>query len=398
MPRPSVGNLQAESESVAKAAGLHYVHNDDPGYRRQRRGPGFRYLDQHGRTIRNPGVLKRIASLAIPPAWTSVWICADERGHLQATGLDARGRKQYRYHPDWRAVRDITKYDRLVQFAAALPRLRRKIQRLLRQPGLPRDKVLAAVIRLLDIAGLRVGNDAYANVNGSFGLTTLRTRHLQVTGTRLRLRFRGKGGFTQDVEIDDARLTRIVRRCSELPGQRLFQYLDDQGQEHTLGSVDVNAAIQEWTHGDFTAKDFRTWAGTVNFLRAVDDGTPGTLRTVIEQVAKSLGNTPAVCRKHYIHPLLIEQFTTGRLRHRRRSRVTVPRGLNGVEQRLLQLLTEASAGRRPRNGFRLSSPAKLETGANLSGQQKSRSRIAVVRRKPGARGAQAAKRRGGGKS
>lgn len=389
MPRPSVGNLQAESESVARAAGLHYVRNDDPGYRRQRRGQGFRYLDHQGRTVRDPVILKRIASLAIPPAWNSVWICADERGHLQATGLDARGRKQYRYHPDWRAMRDVTKYDRLTAFAAALPKLRRKIQRLLRQPGLPRDKVLAAVIRLLDVAGLRVGNDVYTNVNGSFGLTTLQNRHLQVTGTRLRLRFRGKGGLTQDVEIDDARLTKIVRRCSELPGQRLFQYLDEQGQEHALGSVDVNAAIQEWTGGDFTAKDFRTWAGTVNFLRAVDGAECQTLTAAVEEVARNLGNTPAVCRKHYIHPLLIEQFTTGQLRRRRRTRMAVSRGLNGVEQRLLQLLSAASASA-VRNPFRVSSPGKSV--------RKKRTRIIVIRRKRHLRGTPAAKLKSGGES
>jgi DNA topoisomerase-1 len=323
-----------------------YVHGDELGYRRQRCGRGFRYLDLDGRTIREAVVLKRIARLAIPPAWTSVWICPDERGHLQATGVDARGRKQYRYHPEWGAMRDVTKYHRLIQFAAALPRIRRKVQRLLKLPGLPREKILAAVIRLLDAAGLRIGNDIYTQTNGSFGLTTLQNRHVQVTGTRLRLRFRGKGGQLQEAEINDARLARVVRRCSELPGQRLFQYLDDDGTEHPLGSMDVNSAIQEWTRGDFTAKDFRTWTGTLSFLQAVSGDDSPTVTAAIRQVAQSLGNTPAVCRKHYIHPRLIEEFASGQFAPLPRS-ATALRGLTTIEQQLVQWLTSrsASAGR-----------------------------------------------------
>lgn len=325
---------------AAKRAGLTYVMDDQPGFRRQKSGRGIRYTDPEGRTIRDRAVLQRIAKLAIPPAWTSVWICPDEDGHLQATGFDARGRKQYRYHEDWRAIRDATKYHRLRQFAAVLPMVRRRVEQALKLPGLPREKLIATVIKLLDIAAIRIGNEEYAVTNGSFGLTTLQNRHVQVTGFKIRLRFRGKSGQSHQIEIDDPRLARIVRRCSELPGQRLFQFLDDEGKEHPLGSADVNDAIREWTGGDFTAKDFRTWCGSVNFVKAVAGREAVKLTEVIQQVAATLGNTPTICRKHYIHPLLIEQFSDGRLQVRLQQtvKITRPRGLDDTERLLLKLL------------------------------------------------------------
>jgi len=254
--------------------------------------------------------------LAIPPAWESVWICANPDGHIQATGVDARGRLQYRYHAKWREVRDATKFDRLRLVAEALPKLRRRTRRELKQPGYPRKKILAAVIRLLDRGGLRIGNSEYAEANGSFGLTTLQKRHVRVRGAALKLRFRGKSGILQECEVHDERLARIVRHCSELPGQQLFEYREESGGTCSIGSADINATIQDWTGTSLTAKDFRTWRGTVAFLEAVTavppEETP-TLKALLETVATVLGNTPAICRKHYVHPWLIEKFMAGTL-------------------------------------------------------------------------------------
>jgi len=269
--------------------------------------------------VRDPETLSRIRSLAIPPAWTDVWISAAPNGHLQATGRDARGRKQYRYHPRWNAVRDEEKFGRMLAFGRALPRIRARTAEDLRRPGLPREKVLAAVVRLLEATLIRVGNDEYARQNRSFGLTTLRDRHARVEASRIRFQFRGKSGVEHSVQVVDRRLARVVKRCQDLPGQELFQYVDEEGQRHAVESADVNAYLREITEDDFTAKDFRTWAGTVlaaqalQALEEVDSEVQARRNVVraIESVAARLGNTPSVCRKCYVHPAVIDAYLDG---------------------------------------------------------------------------------------
>lgn len=303
----------------ARDAGLRYVTDGGPGITRRRSGRGFVYLDPRGKRLTDPARLAWIRGLAIPPAWTDVWICTSRNGHVQATGRDARGRKQYRYHPEWRGQRDDVKYERMIAFGSSLPRIRRRVARDLRRPGLPRERVLAAVVRLLEKTGARVGSEEYARDNHSFGLTTLRDRHARVGTKRIRFRFRGKGGKAAAVEISDARLATIVRRCQDLPGQELFAYLDEAGQVRSLGSGDVNDYLREISGHDFTAKDFRTWAGTVQAARALArwqrGATPAAAKRrvvrAIEEVSEWLGNTPAVSRKAYVHPSLIEAFLDG---------------------------------------------------------------------------------------
>jgi DNA topoisomerase-1 len=280
---------------------------------------GFRYYGPDGRLVRKPAELKRIAKLVIPPAWTDVWICADPRGHLQATGRDARGRKQYRYHPGWREVRDETKYERMPAFAAALPKIRARTRADLARPGLPREKVLAAVVQLLEKSLMRVGNEEYAKTNKSFGLTTLRDNHVTVRGSVVKFVFRGKSGIRHSVRVTDRRLARIVKRCRDLPGQELFQYVDSDGRVCDVGSGDVNSYLREICGEDFTAKDFRTWAGTVLMcvayreLDAADAPSSKRVLQAIDAVAGMLGNTRAVCRKSYIHPAIMDACATGTL-------------------------------------------------------------------------------------
>jgi DNA topoisomerase-1 len=303
----------------AQAASLRYVNDTRPGIRRKRAGRHFRYLGPDGRPVRGADDLARIRALAVPPAWTDVWICPSPRGHIQATGRDARGRKQYRYHPRWRAMRDETKYTRMLGFGEALPRLRKTVEQHLGLPHLPREKVLATVVRLLDCTAMRVGNPEYARANNSFGLTTMRNQHAEVSGARVRFQFRGKGGKLHHVDIADRRAARVIRRCQELPGQELFQYVDDEGQTHTIDSDDVNVYLREVTGNDFTAKDFRTWAGTVLASVALQHVEPPrskrhgrrNLLRAIESVAERLGNTPTVCRKSYIHPAVIGAYLQG---------------------------------------------------------------------------------------
>ena len=305
---------------TVEQARLTYVSDQAPGLRRQRRGAGFRYLDPHGRTVRDAATLARIRSLAIPPAWTEVWICMSPSGHLQSTGRDARGRKQYRYHARWREVRDETKYARLALFGAALPRIRRRVARDLKVPGLPRRKVSALLIRLLETTLIRVGNEEYVRSNGSFGLTTLRDKHADVNGSTVRFRFRGKSGKVHEVDLNDRRLAGLVKRCQELPGHELFQYLDEEGQTRTVGSADVNEYLREISGQDFTAKDFRTWAGTMLAAETLLGGGQRAARrgrkavtSAVQCVAARLGNTVAVCRKCYIHPAIFEGFLAGTL-------------------------------------------------------------------------------------
>jgi DNA topoisomerase-1 len=308
--------------AIAREAGLRYSTDARPGITRRRRGRGFSYADAAGQPVRDETRLRRIRALAIPPAWTDVWICPDPVGHLQATGRDARGRKQYRYHARWHADRGADKFSRMLAFAAALPRIRQRCDEDLARPGVPREKVLATVVRLLELTLIRVGNDEYARQNRSFGLTTLRDRHARIEGTSIRFRFRGKSGQVHDVGLRDRRLAGIVKRCQELPGQELFQYVDDEGEVRDVTSDDVNAYLEAAAGERFTAKDFRTWAGTVlayRALRALDpaDGETAARRGVVaamRRTADRLGNTPAVARGSYVHPAVLEAYLDGSLR------------------------------------------------------------------------------------
>lgn len=314
----------AHARQDAKEAGLRHVADTAPGIRRRRAGRGFSYIGSDGKPVRDAATLERIRSLAIPPAWTDVWICRSPRGHLQATGRDARGRKQYRYHPEWARVRGAGKFDHIERFGAALPRLRRCLRRDLRLHAFPSEKVAAIVVALLADTLARVGNDAYARSNRSFGLTTLRNRHVEfLGGGRASLSYRGKGGVRQTVRIDDARLARLVRRCQQLPGQHLFQYRNDDGKLRAIESDHVNRYLEEAMAGGFTAKDFRTWGGTLEAFRLLAVIPPpedpasaeaaSTCKSVVEEVAVRLGNTPAVCRKSYIDPRVFDGWKQGRL-------------------------------------------------------------------------------------
>jgi DNA topoisomerase-1 len=344
--------LSPTPRTQAEEVGLRYVTDAKPGLKRIP-GQPFRYVDARGRPVRNRPTLERIRRLAIPPAWTEVWICPQANGHLQATGRDARGRKQYRYHPDWRALRDETKYHRMLAFGRALPRLRRRVRRDLRRPGLPREKVLAAVVRLLETSLIRVGNEAYAHDNRSYGLTTLLNRHARVRRGEITFRFKGKSGRRQSVRLEDPRLARIVRRCRDLPGQELFAYLDEKGQAVDVGSEDVNAYLREISGDAFTAKDFRTWAGTVLAVRALRElagaeagkMTRRRILRVVESVARLLGNTPAVCRKAYIHPDVWDAARDGSLLQAPSS-ARLGAGLRGEEQAVLRFLRRNARKRR----------------------------------------------------
>ena len=305
--------------AVARDAGLRYASDDRPGFTRQRSGTGFSYRDADGVTIRDREVIARIRALAIPPAWTDVWICPWPNGHLQATGRDARGRKQYRYHERWSVRRGTDKFDRMLEFARALPRIRKRRDADLGLRGLPREKVLAGVLWLLEATLIRVGNDEYARLNRSFGLTTMRGRHARIDGHAIRFRFRGKSGQAHEVGLRDRRLASLVRRCQELPGQELFGYVDEDGQVRDVASEDVNDYLREASGGDFTAKDFRTWAGTVLAYRALRALQPGegdrdarqNVVEAIRETADRLGNTPAVARGSYVHPAVLEAYLDG---------------------------------------------------------------------------------------
>jgi DNA topoisomerase-1 len=304
--------------AAAGAAALHYASDAAPGFQRKRHGSGFRYLSNTGSPLRDRATVARIRSLAIPPAWTAVWIAADPNAHLQATGRDARGRKQYRYHPRWRGVRDEAKFHRFVDFCRVLPQLRARVTADLACPCLCKAKVVATIIALMECAQLRVGNDAYTRDNGSYGATTLRTRHVRLHGDIVELAYRGKSGVARRVRISDRRLANIVRRCRELPGQRLFQYVDDDGV-HAITSSDVNDYMHASTDGPFTAKDYRTWAATLGMALLLCKHPPQpdararnrSVKAAIARVAERLGHTPTVCRASYIHPRLIEDFSSG---------------------------------------------------------------------------------------
>jgi DNA topoisomerase-1 len=313
--------LPVDPKKSAILAGLRYVSSDSAGFARKPAGKGFSYIDLEGRPIRDRETLRRIRSLVIPPAWKNVWICAFEHGHLQATGVDARGRRQYRYHPGYRQIRNQTKFHRMLHFAKALPGIRSCVEQDLKLPGLPKEKVIATVVRLLETTFIRIGNEEYAKQNASFGLTTLHNRHVRIEGSTIRFHFRGKSAQVHTVTIEDRRLSRIVRDCRELPGYELFQYVDDAGEPHSLGSADVNAWLRETSGEDFTAKDFRTWAGTVQTALALAELGAFTNETeakrkvsaAIQNTAAQLGNRPATCRKYYVHPAVIDAYLDGSL-------------------------------------------------------------------------------------
>ena len=316
---PATNASSAPTSAEALPERLRYVDDTRPGYTRRRLRGRFAYFDTRGERIRDPAVIARINKLAIPPAYTNVWICPHAGGHLQATGRDARGRKQYRYHPKWREVRDEVKYERMISFGKALPKIRKEVDRALALPGLPREKVLATIVYLLEATMMRIGNDEYARENKSYGLTTLRNRHVRIDGSEVEFRFRGKSGIYHDVKVHDRRLARIIQRTRDLPGQDLFQYLDEDGERHTVGSSDVNDYLRAITGEDYTAKDFRTWSGTVlaalalQEFEAVDSDAQAKKNVVraIESVAERLGNTPSVCRKCYVHPAVLDAYLDG---------------------------------------------------------------------------------------
>jgi DNA topoisomerase-1 len=304
---------------AAEQAGLEYTSDNIPGIQRVADGDSFRYLDPNGKAIKDEATLKRIRSLVIPPAWTDVWICPSPYGHLQAVGRDAKGRKQYRYHPAYRSQRDQTKYGRMLAFGSALPSIRKRIDEDLSLPGLPKNKVLGAIVRLLERTCMRIGNDEYVKQNESYGLTTLQDNHVKIAGSKMRFKFKGKSGQLQDIELEDPRLSKIVKRCRDIPGWELFQYIDESGENCRITSTDVNNYIREITGEDFTAKDFRTWGGTgwaalvFEELGPAENGTDAKKRVVeaIKAVSSKLGNRPATCKKYYVHPAILEAYEDG---------------------------------------------------------------------------------------
>jgi DNA topoisomerase-1 len=362
MPRAAATD---SPKSALPVGGLRFSSDDEPGLRRLPGRGGFAYRDPSGKRVRDRETVERIRALAIPPAWTDVWICADARGHLQATGRDAKGRKQYRYHGRWREQRETDKFEHVLEFAAALPRIRRRVRSDLALPGLPRRKVLAAIVRLLEDTCIRVGNERYAEENESFGLTTMRNRHVKVNGSRVEFQFRGKSGKFHRIAVDDPRLSRIVGRCRELPGQSLFEYLDDDGAVQSVGSTDVNEYLKEASGHEVTTKDFRTWNGTVlvasELARRAEPVGPSHMVAAVRQAAQRLGNTPAICRKSYVHPKVLDPRTwQGRDDHRARRRA--PSGLRAEEAAAWLLLQPAASGasRRPRPRPSTSTPSRSE--------------------------------------
>jgi DNA topoisomerase I len=342
------------ARSSARHAGLRYVSVSAPGFSRSRVRGGFEYFQPDGRPVRDPAQLRRIKALAVPPAWTDVWICPDPAGHIQATGRDARSRRQYRYHRDWRLMRDENKYQHMLAFGRTLPRIRRRVRRDLRQKGLGRDKVVASVVRLLDLSAARIGSQEYKRSNGSYGLTTLQDRHICIRDSRIQFRFRGKGGKEHRGTLEDPRLARIVKRCQDLPGQDLFQYIDESGATRCVTSADVNAYLARVTGQEFTAKAFRTWTGTVQAalalcqFRRIHSQQPASRRHVtqaIAHVAEVLGNTPAICKKCYIHPAILDAYPGGDLlaafRHQTRRSARLTRtGLRREEAAVMALLRQ----------------------------------------------------------
>ncbi|MCQ0969300.1 DNA topoisomerase IB (plasmid) [Paracoccus sp. TK19116] len=318
-----------DPKDAAESAGLIYVNDDMPGITRVKSGRGFSYRDAKGKTIKDADERVRLNALAVPPAYTDVWICPDPRGHIQATGRDDRGRKQYRYHPDFREVRDSAKYDHMLEFAAALPKIRAQVDKDMGRRGLPAEKVVATIVWLLENTMIRVGNTGYAKDNKSHGLTTLRDRHVTFDGSKVRFRFKGKSGKEWDLDIKNRRVAKIVRAAQDIPGQHLFQYLDEDGERQSVGSGDVNDYLREVSGRDVTAKDFRTWTGTVLAALALSEyekfdtkkAAEANVREAIERVASALGNTPAICRKCYVHPQIIDAYLADELKLELREKI-----------------------------------------------------------------------------
>ena len=359
--------ISEPEKAHARAAGLTYVSDLEPGICRKAAGAGFSYWPSEGKCISHVDTLNRIRALAVPPAWIDVWICAKSNGHIQATGRDARGRKQYCYHADWRDVRDRNKYERILEFASLLPRIRLRVDEDMAKRGIVREKVLATVVSLLDKSLIRVGNGEYARENGSYGLTTLRTRHMEVAGAELRFHFKGKSGKTWRLRIRDRRVARVVRSIQELPGQHLFQYLDDDGIVQAVHSNDVNDYLRELTSADVSANDFRTWAGTVLAVMALGALEPFTsqaqakmnVRSALEAVAAKLGNTPTICRKCYVHPEIVTCYMEGILPSIRAGDGTRGRGLPSEEAAVLRFLKGRLSPKRPSSRRKFRSPERV---------------------------------------
>ncbi|OBV37896.1 DNA topoisomerase IB [Janthinobacterium psychrotolerans] len=336
METPALATPAADpAPLIARAAGLRYVGDHQAGIERRGKPGKFHYVDADGQRLKDEDALERIRKLAIPPAWTDVWICTRANGHVQATGRDARGRKQYRYHARWRQVRDEAKYERMLSFGRALPAIREAVDAGMKLPGMPREKVLATIVHLLELTMMRIGNEEYARTNKSFGLTTLRTRHVKVTGSGVEFHFRGKSGVHHDIKLSDRRLARVLQTIRDLPGQELFQYLDEDGQRHGVDSGDVNDYLRDITGEDYTAKDFRTWSGTLLAALALEEfekvdseaQAKKNIVQAIESVARKLGNTPSICRKCYVHPAVLDSYLDGSL-------------LEGMKARALQQMKE----------------------------------------------------------
>jgi DNA topoisomerase-1 len=360
----------ARKKRPSPLGGLRYSRDGEKGYVRRPADKGFEYHDARGGRVTGEATLERIKLLVIPPAWTDVWICGDERGHLQVTGRDARGRKQYRYHPRWREMRDADKFDHLMEFAKALPRIRRQARADIALPGLPRRKVLALLVRLLERTSIRIGNERYAEENDSFGLTTMRNRHVKVSGHRVEFQFRGKSGKFHRIAVDDPQLARIVRRCRDLPGQELFQYQDEAGEVQSIGSSDVNDYLKEIAGCEISTKDFRTWAGSVSVASMLRGRRQRDERVGITHVAaavraasQQLGNTPAICRKSYVHPRVLDPATWQASSQRNATRA--PRGLRVEEAAFLSIIGPVrTASRMPR--LRRPSPRPASPSASAS--------------------------------
>jgi DNA topoisomerase I len=367
LPPPATAGLEAllrDGAKAARAARLQYAELEQAGWTRKKSGKGFAYYDERGHRIQSQSALARIRKLAIPPAWTNVWICASPIGHIQATGRDAKGRKQYRYHEGFRALRDAAKYHHILRFGQKLPDLRRRLEQDLKRPGLEQNKVLSAVVQLMQRTCMRVGNDRYVEQNGSYGLTTLRDQHARIRGSHMEFHFKGKSGKVHHVRLDDARLARIVKTCRDVPGQRLFQYAGPDGKFRAVTSGDVNDYLKRVTGEPFSAKDFRTWAGTLLAVHALAASEPGTTLTAkrrqvkqaLETVSAELGNTIAICRKSYVHPAVIDQYTNGELsaairkatQAARRKPVRGLRQPESIALRWLEALPAVPASRRAR--------------------------------------------------
>ncbi len=332
---------------TAKAVGLRYSLKSDKGFYRKRKGDSFTYADEAGKAIKDKEALERIKKLVIPPAWENVWISPFENGHLQVTGIDAKGRKQYRYHPNWNKIRNQSKFFRLRRFAEALPAIREQVDKDLERKGLPYEKVIALVVRLIELTNIRIGNDAYKKLYGSFGLTTLRDKHVKFDGATVQFDFVGKKGVKHKIKLQSRKMANLVKKCKDIPGQELFQYYDDEGKRHAIGSGDVNHYIKEISGEDFTAKDFRAWAGSLNALCAFNDCGEFTSDTdckkkivsVLDSVAEKLGNTRTVCRKYYVHPTVIAAYENGNIAKYKCDDEPVNGELNAQEKALLQLLS-----------------------------------------------------------